>query len=385
MELNQDERQAILGTLLGDSSISTPPGGKHPRLICAHSGRQAQWAEHKAALLARLGMKAIQQPDARYTGGTKIAMATPCLPCLDAIRVLVAPGGVKRITREWLDGLGELGLAWWIGDDGSSNGGRSLTIATHGFPRDDVELAAEWFRATYGPVTVNSGRGHSWLYISAAARREILPIVEPHIPECMRYKLQACRTREYRQWELTSAPETVSKLVEELGLDRYPTKKEFAGAGLIGLHNAIRTRFGGQTAMAARLNLRMSRTYWDVQSARNSVRELVENLRLERYPTRGEFAAARLEGLHDAITCRLGGHEAMAARLDLTMRCHRWDAQSAAAAVQALVEKLALDRYPTPKEFAGDGMSGVYGAIWRRLGGHARMASRLGLARSSEA
>jgi hypothetical protein len=254
VELDPDEREAILGTLLGDSSISTPPGGKHPRLTAGHSGRQAQWAEHKAGVLARLGMKAREKPDARYTGGTKIALATPCLPCLEAIRVLVAPAGAKRITRGWLDSLGGLGLAWWIGDDGSS-GGRSFTIATHGFPREDVELAAAWFRDTYGPVTVGSSRGHSWLYVSAAARRELLPLVEPHLPECMQYKLQAFRTREYRLWDLASALGTVIKLVEKLGLDRYPTENEFAAAGLTGLHDTIWRRFGGHATMACRLGL----------------------------------------------------------------------------------------------------------------------------------
>lgn len=192
-ELSTPERQAILGTLLGDSSIHLPGNrSTNPRLVANHGVVQRQWAEHKAALLAPLNVRVTEAVNGGH-GDRVVRMATSCLPCLEPIRRLVAPDGEKRPSRAWLDGLGGLGLAWWIGDDGSSGTGNSpgFHLHTEGFRRDDVELIADWFRDTYGSVTV--GKVRPYLYVSAAARRAFLPLVEPHLPACMAYKLKSCR------------------------------------------------------------------------------------------------------------------------------------------------------------------------------------------------
>jgi hypothetical protein len=46
-------------------------------------------------------------------------------------------------------------------------------------------------------------------------------------------------------------------------------------------------------------------------------RHLVERLSLGSYPTQRQFVEARVSGLYRAIANRLGGHQAMAARLGL--------------------------------------------------------------------
>ena len=194
VELTLDERQAILGTLLGDSSIGLPNRrSTNPRLTANHGFGQRAWIEHKALALRRLGVHLSEAPNPGY-GSTHIRLATRCLPCLEPIRMLVAPRGTKRISYEWLEGLGSIGLAWWIGDDGSS-AGRTFNLHTEGFSNEDVQLAAEWFEDRYGPVTVRSARGYRLLYVSAPARRQLLPLVEPHLPDSMQYKLRACRLR----------------------------------------------------------------------------------------------------------------------------------------------------------------------------------------------
>ena len=68
-----------------------------------------------------------------------------------------------------------------------------------------------------------------------------------------------------------------------------------------GLESAAR-RFGG-----------------NLDTAAAAVCELVERLSLGGYPTQRHFIDARASGLYRAIAKRLGGHEAMAARLGLQL------------------------------------------------------------------
>ena len=101
-------------------------------------------------------------------------------------------------------------------------------------------------------------------------------------------------------------------------------------------------------------------TIWTAEAARGEVRALASRLRLGgSYPTRRQLADAGLSGLDTAIERRLGG--------------------PAAATVRDLVDRLSLDSYPTQHQFVEARMSGLYRAIANRLGGHQAMAARLGL------
>ena len=84
-----------------------------------------------------------------------------------------------------------------------------------------------------------------------------------------------------------------------------------------GLESAAR-RFRGNRTRAARLGLFL-RPRWDPETAAEAVCELVELLSLGGYPTQRHFIDARASGLYRAIAKRLGGHEAMAARLGLQL------------------------------------------------------------------
>jgi len=193
LELTETEQQAILGTLLGDSSIGLPNGrSKHPRVTANHGGPQRDWVAHKAALLRRLDVRVNEAPNGGY-GETHVRMATSCLPCLSPVLALVAPNGQKVITREWLDAIGGVGLSWWIGDDGGGHRG-SLILHTEGFSRESIDTAAAWLSDTYGPCSVKpDGKGHDRIFVGAEARRALLPLVEPHLPPSLQYKLDACR------------------------------------------------------------------------------------------------------------------------------------------------------------------------------------------------
>ncbi len=193
LELTSLERQAILGTLLGDSSIGYPnPYSKSPRVYSTHGYVQKEWAEHKAAYLHRLNATTRVAKNDGW-GDQSICTATACNPALIEIQSLVIKRKKKRVSREWLDGIGDIGLAWWLCDDGSV-GNKSMFFHTEGFSKCQNELIAEWFCDNIGRATVcqNKRKRAYLINIASWTQIEIGRRVSPYVPECMRYKLVPC-------------------------------------------------------------------------------------------------------------------------------------------------------------------------------------------------
>jgi len=191
--LTVSERQAVLGTLLGDAHIGYPNSrSRNPRLSTNHGGPQEAWARYKAEKLRRLGIHVDLRPNGGF-GTTTVRCVSRCLPALRAIHTLVHPSdATKRITRAWLDQIGLEGLAWWICDDGStSDTTGTMRLHTEGYDRESVLCAQAWFVEKYGPVSLAAGRTCGWsLYLSRECRDAIRGVGK-YIPECMAYKLQA--------------------------------------------------------------------------------------------------------------------------------------------------------------------------------------------------
>lgn len=193
LELTELERQAILGTLLGDSSIGYPHDGSvAPRLYSTHGYVQKEWADHKASFLHRLSATTRVVANAGW-GEQSVCTSTGCNPSLVEIYDLVTQQGEKRVSRQWLDGIGDIGLAWWICDDGSASA-KSMFLHTEGFSKQENELIAEWFCDNIGKATVcqNKQKKAYLINIASWTQIEVGKRVSQYIPECMRYKLVAC-------------------------------------------------------------------------------------------------------------------------------------------------------------------------------------------------
>ncbi len=193
LELEPGERSAILGTLLGDASLLYPHGtSEFPRLSFNHSVKQAEWAKHKRDFLHRLVWRENHWHNERGYGGPIVNSVCSCLPAFKPIHDLCYDGSKKRVTREWLDELGAIGLAWWIGDDGS--GASGLNLHTEGYSFDDVDLIAEWIGDKYGSCVAKLHKGkYKTIHMRAEAFREVFKLVDPFVPKCMGYKLESCR------------------------------------------------------------------------------------------------------------------------------------------------------------------------------------------------
>lgn len=188
--LTEDERSAIFGTLLGDSSINYPnPKCVSPRVYGNHSIKQEAWVRHKAEFLSRLQTSVAIAPNKGY-GETICRWRTRLQPCLREIHDLVVKDGKKRITTEWLNSLGKIGLAWWICDDGSASDGSSITLHTEGYSREESEIIAAWLRDGWLEyATVQKAGKYFRVRMSHAMSIRVAAYCWTEVPKCMRYKV----------------------------------------------------------------------------------------------------------------------------------------------------------------------------------------------------
>jgi len=221
--LTEDELQAILGTVMGDSSLVTSPTfRKSPHdastasLVGGHavSSGFASWKVAELPLLALdpvlpskgviiNGRSGTSGPFQRYRSRSMRQLA-------DALRLTCDTAGKRRMSKETLDRMGLRGLAWLLVDDGcvqkysrpepqntGERGGRiyrdeTIAIAAQGFPREDIDAAVAWFSEKFGATSAGKD---GVIRLGTVASRNFALAVVPYVPKEARYKLP--RLRDY--------------------------------------------------------------------------------------------------------------------------------------------------------------------------------------------
>lgn len=189
--LTQLNKEVLLGTLLGDSSLTLGNGAVNPRLTCSHCIQQKEYLEYKSSLLENLGSKVStairKQYDTRtnkiYTGYTMSLPANPeLLPLYKAFYV----DHKKVIPMELMSDFSALSLAILFMDDGSKTK-NSYQIATNCFSEKEITLFRVFLLQKFN-IETTMQKSHV-IYIRAKSRDTFTSLVKPYICDCMKYKL----------------------------------------------------------------------------------------------------------------------------------------------------------------------------------------------------
>lgn len=203
--------EIIHGTLLGDSSLSVAydldkVSGTTPRLICSFGASQIGYRIEMARILGdvlsrwedptpAVGEKAFQNSVVgRFT--------THCDKLfLPFYRELYSTGH-KKVTKEYLDALTDLGLAVWFMDDGSCGrkDGKPLkspivSLHTEGYSLSEVELISKFFhdRYNWNACITHDDRLDSdigfVLSFNVSDSKKFLEVVAPYVTHDLEYKL----------------------------------------------------------------------------------------------------------------------------------------------------------------------------------------------------
>lgn len=157
--LSDEQHQVILGSLLGDASLSGRKTGANIRHFSeTHSVKQANYLRWKFDALQNLSpnMKA-SKVSAAGVEHDVVKLRTKAVPALFDYARMFYGSGEKKVTPEILEKLGDLGVAVWIMDDGcircdgSTDKSRPfIRLATCSFSASEQVLMQAFFRKKYG-------------------------------------------------------------------------------------------------------------------------------------------------------------------------------------------------------------------------------------------
>lgn len=193
-QLSELQEQMILGSLLGDLSLTSPNVNRNinSRLTIVQSEQQEELFMKKVEILGEfMGSyklykskldKRTHKTYKSWRGNTKAHKV------FTNIYNILYPNNVKTLTDAYLDKIyNPIALAFWFMDDGCKDG----TIATNCFSNDEVNLLINWMDKKWNIIcTKHKNYNNYTLYISKKSRLDFERLIFPYMLSSMYYKLK---------------------------------------------------------------------------------------------------------------------------------------------------------------------------------------------------
>lgn len=178
------QRQIILGTVLGGSSIVRPVGGKNSYL--SMRGKDAYWLEYKNHELKDLASPNpfLIEKDNKYFRWHSL-----CYPVFNDYHALFYEGRKKTVRIDVLNELRDIGLAVWFLDGGRYER-RHVLLNTTTFGEEGTETVCQYFNEISLPAVVKK-KGNSFkVQLEPNASLKFLKTVAHRVPEFMLHHLE---------------------------------------------------------------------------------------------------------------------------------------------------------------------------------------------------
>lgn len=217
----ETQRAAVLGTLLGDSTLAVSPAYRGSPWCSPGFALQGGHitvtglTDYKVEFLKPHAHLTTERPATTRIIKGRIAHAKALQPfftrrlnqLLDVAPLIYNKDWERRLHVATLRQLGPVGLAWWFMDDGFhqtfDRGLDGVGLSTNAFTRNDVEAAVEWFRENYG--TTCAGKDNV-IRITAQGAYNFCEEIAPHVIPTLRYKLVEKFRRVPRQKIISTSP-----------------------------------------------------------------------------------------------------------------------------------------------------------------------------------
>jgi hypothetical protein len=187
MNLSEEEKSIIIGSLLGDGHLER--NGVHFRLQITHSTKQKSYLLWKMRKLKRLISGKI------YIYRSSCRFRTKTLPIFDEFERMFYVNGVKRVPSEIHSILEDkLALAVWFMDDGNIRKigdkvyGYYLNTQSFGY-KDNVKLAKAFYKVYGWKVLLLKNKNNIRLYIPGYYVEDFREKIKTYIIPSLRYKL----------------------------------------------------------------------------------------------------------------------------------------------------------------------------------------------------
>jgi len=196
IKLNEHQLQCIIGTLLGDGSLSIKPYGQIS-YSTSHGLEQRDYLKHISSVLRVNWHKYVKNENSYSAGKDYYKLNYYNKYELLKIAKFVLANKRKTITKEWCDQLTAEGLAYWFMDDGSScNSGSSISVefSTLSFTLREINMLRDMLFIKFGIYTTirkhgNDGYGRV-ISLRQISVNRFMDLIEPYIVDCLKYKIK---------------------------------------------------------------------------------------------------------------------------------------------------------------------------------------------------
>ncbi len=185
------QRQIIMGTIIGGSSIVKPKNGRNCYLMMR--SRNYKWLAWKAN---QLGHISSQRP---YTKENQTARwHSCCYPLFNEFREMFYRDEKKTITMQALDLLTDLAWTVWYGDSGSLNK-NCLWLNTHCFGEEGSNVVCSYFNSLQIECEVKIIRKAWRTVFSPFGTARFLATCCHHMPDFLLASIPDLQVRERHQ------------------------------------------------------------------------------------------------------------------------------------------------------------------------------------------
>lgn len=190
-KLSSDQHQIILGSLLGDASLSCG-GSDHSKykLSETHCIKQGNYLIWKSEMLSPLGIRIdnfLSSYGKGYEPTEKVRMSTGASIIFEDYYNLKYP----KIVPEIVDDLTELGLAVWIQDDGYFNKG-AYSISCGDIAIETLNEIATRLKDKFNiTFKVRRGAKESLLEVGRLEGQKLKDLIKPFVHPSMSYKVNS--------------------------------------------------------------------------------------------------------------------------------------------------------------------------------------------------
>ena len=192
-------RSAIIGTILGDSSLC---GKQAKTIVTGHGPKQLDYLYHKKDLFESFCSAGTRVKQAQGMDHDFYRLWTTTHHRYTALYTLIYKAGKKEITPKLLEKFDEVGLAFLFMDDGCKEAFfdkkyqqkvlKSYKFSLNSFSKEEVELLSLWLFEKYSIESkVYLDRGiYPYLRISKKVSRDLFAnLIDPFVIDSMKYKL----------------------------------------------------------------------------------------------------------------------------------------------------------------------------------------------------
>lgn len=175
--LSNREKQVVLGSLLGSSSIIKPAKSKNPHFQMRESiSKGGNWIRCKAYELARFS-----RPKSFVADKDSFRWNSISDSCWNQFYDLCYKDGNKHITSQWLDQLQDFGIACWFLDKGCIKD-KNCFIRISRMNQESIDNILNFFKIIDIPANVKNHGGSKILNFEKENKTKLLKLIVHRFP-----------------------------------------------------------------------------------------------------------------------------------------------------------------------------------------------------------